>query len=55
MVTHCLAELEDDGGGIVNNVRDETHGGFQSHEYDESMVLGLMGVIDMTLLEDEIE
>jgi hypothetical protein len=55
MAADCLAELDKDGDYDVDDVKGEAPAGFQSHEYDESMVLGLMGMIGMTFPEDKNE
>jgi hypothetical protein len=50
------SEKEDGGDAIVDDDFDcEIREGFQSHECDKSMVLGLMSTINMTLSDDENE
>jgi hypothetical protein len=44
MVADCLAALDDDGDGDVGDVEGEAPAGFQSHDYDKSMILGVMGM-----------
>jgi hypothetical protein len=51
MAMDCLVEI-DDGDGDVYNVEGEVPAGFQSHDFDESMVLGIMGMIDTTLPDE---
>jgi hypothetical protein len=55
MAADCLAKLDDDGENIVDDFGGEMRQGFQSQAYDESMVLGLMGMLSMILPEDDIE
>jgi hypothetical protein len=43
------AEREDDGEENADDIDGDAPAGFQSKEYDESILLGLMGMIDMTL------
>jgi hypothetical protein len=43
------AERDDDGDANVEDIDDDAPAGFQSNDYDESILLGLMGMIDMTL------
>jgi hypothetical protein len=54
MTADCLVKLDDDRDEGVDDVEVEVSAGYHSHKYDESMVLGLMGMFGMTL-PDEIE
>jgi hypothetical protein len=56
LVDELSAEIEDDGDAIVDDDFDnDIHEGFQSHKFDESVVLELLGMINMTLYDNENE
>lgn len=46
------AERDDDGHDNVDDVDGETPDGFQSSEFDESIVLGLFGLVEMRMPEE---